>query len=128
LLKNESDQPANAISHYDPLKLGFTCRLPQTIEYFNIRVIVRNIEQRSVLEYYTGLNDNWILNQNNNTEVILDLGPIMLNTGKYTISIVLLSKEGDYVYYRVDNVAEFFVQSEYTSWSDLNVVGNWRLK
>ncbi len=128
ILKDDRGQMTEAISHYEVLKMRFDCRLPADVRHFNVRVIVRNIEQRSVLEYYTGINKNFLENRNTINKIELDLGPIMLNTGKYTVSVVLLSRQGDYVHYRVDNVAEFFVRSEYTSWSDFNVVGNWAMQ
>jgi lipopolysaccharide transport system ATP-binding protein len=127
LLLDQMGEIINKIKHYEHVYLKFICKVPARIKHFNIRVIIRNIEQRSVLEYYSGIQNNWLLNERSEHEVGLDMGIIMLNTGKYSMSLVMLSKEGNHVYYRVDNVVEFMVSSEYTSWSDLNIMGKWEL-
>lgn len=127
-LHDPMGQRIDSIKHYTQLWLKFTCTLPSDIDAFNVRAIIRNIEQRSVLEYYSGIDNNWLCNHDNRIDVTLDMGTVMLNTGKYSISLVVLSKEGDYVYYRIDNAKEFTVVSDYTSWSDFNVRGNWKIK
>ena len=127
ILLDLNETRTDSIKHYEKLILQFNCVLPNIVKSFNIRAIVRNIEQRSILEFYSGAKSDFLINEKGQYLVTLDMGEIKLNTGKYSITLVLLNKEGDYVYFRLDNAIEFVVKSEYTSWSDQNVLGNWKL-
>jgi lipopolysaccharide transport system ATP-binding protein len=127
-LEDSSGEEVDVLNHNEKLTLNLCCELPEHVERFNIRVIIRNIEQRPVIEYYSGVNDTSLKKTKDFHNISLFMGNILLNTGKYSLSLVLVNDLGDLVYYRVNNAIEFNIVSDYTSWSAVNAIGKWDVK
>src|SRR5690606_8313733 len=84
---------------------------------FCLRVIIFNLEQRPIIDYYSRLSEDLFTNKGNML-VTIGLPSLSLNTGKYSISIVVLDADERSVLCRVDNAASFYVKSDYHSYAE----------
>jgi len=116
-IRSEDNNITSSVEHGERMSVSFDLAIDSAYNLFCLRVIIFNLEQRPIIDYYSRLSEDLFTNKGNML-VTIGLPSLSLNTGKYSISIVVLDADERSVLCRVDNAASFYVKSDYHSYAE----------
>lgn len=106
----------NVFQHGSSIHVKLSLSIAHGINEVNLKVIIFNIEQRSVMEYSMDSESKIPIKQYEKLNLLSVFSNVSFNPGKYTISVVISSKLN--VLYRVDNLKQFIIKANYVSWAE----------
>lgn len=123
-LLSEDNSVINSVRHGERMSICFDLAIDNSYDRFCLRIIIFNLEQRPIIDYYSRLSEELFENKGS-MNVTIRLPALALNAGKYSISIVVLGEDERSVLCRIDNAASFYVKSDYHSYAENYQSAEW---
>lgn len=122
---SNDSKPNGSILHGGSLNIAFDLKVDSEFKSYLVRIVVFNLEQRPVVDFYSNQTNDIFKNNGNTIKMIVNVPHIYLNPGKYSISLIILTKDQRKVLGRMDNATEFLISSNYVSWAETYQPATW---
>lgn len=117
------------VDHNNATKIQFAVQLLQDRCDFSVNLVVYNLEQRPVIEFYSSMSGNYFSSGPDGDWMPMEvlLPPMNLSSGRYYFSILIVRKSDKRILCRYDYIREFTVKAQRAGWADICHTAEWKL-
>ncbi len=116
---------SSRIPHGSKMEMRIKLKIRDEYKNFYIRIVIFNLEQRPVVDFYSKQTDDIFKNNGKQHNIKVEIPHVYLNPGKYSISLIIISGDERKVLGRLDNSIEIVVYDKYVSWSETFQPAKW---
>jgi hypothetical protein len=115
----------DSIDYLDRLLLHIYPAVSKQIKKFNISIVVVAEDMTPIASCASYYDDSCIDNGPDPIKVTVDMGVLNLNSGIYSLRVVIQTEEMDRILFKRENAATLKINGPHKRWTPIVIKGNW---